>query len=89
MFTQLEGAVKNQIASLIYKMNLVQQPRSVAIKEGRGPAIEASGPSTAVGSMMNEQSETRAQTPVTSDKIGRNDPCPCGSGKKFKKCCGA
>jgi uncharacterized protein YecA (UPF0149 family) len=22
------------------------------------------------------------------DKIGRNDPCPCGSGKKFKKCCG-
>jgi hypothetical protein len=24
-----------------------------------------------------------------SPKIGRNDPCPCGSGKKFKKCCGA
>jgi preprotein translocase subunit SecA len=22
-------------------------------------------------------------------KIGRNDPCPCGSGKKYKKCCGA
>lgn len=28
-------------------------------------------------------------TPVTSTKIGRNDPCPCGSGKKYKKCCGA
>lgn len=27
-------------------------------------------------------------TPVTSVKIGRNDPCPCGSGKKYKKCCG-
>jgi preprotein translocase subunit SecA len=27
--------------------------------------------------------------PVTSDKVGRNDPCPCGSGKKFKKCHGA
>lgn len=26
---------------------------------------------------------------VKSEKIGRNDPCPCGSGKKFKKCCGA
>lgn len=24
-----------------------------------------------------------------SPKVGRNDPCPCGSGKKFKKCCGA
>lgn len=27
--------------------------------------------------------------PVTSTKVGRNDPCPCGSGKKYKKCCGA
>jgi SWIM/SEC-C metal-binding protein len=26
--------------------------------------------------------------PVQSAKIGRNDPCPCGSGKKYKKCCG-
>lgn len=25
---------------------------------------------------------------VTVDKTGRNDPCPCGSGKKYKKCCG-
>ena len=25
---------------------------------------------------------------VKSEKIGRNDPCPCGSGKKYKKCCG-
>jgi preprotein translocase subunit SecA len=35
-----------------------------------------------------EQSE-RKKVPVRSDKIvGRNDPCPCGSGKKYKKCCG-
>ena len=31
---------------------------------------------------------TSAPTPVTTQKIGRNEPCPCGSGKKFKKCCG-
>jgi len=29
------------------------------------------------------------QTVRSGPKIGRNDPCPCGSGKKFKKCCGA
>ena len=28
-------------------------------------------------------------TPVTCDKYGRNDPCPCGSVKKYKNCCGA
>lgn len=27
--------------------------------------------------------------PLISTKVGRNDPCPCGSGKKYKKCCGA
>ncbi|WP_295400168.1 PBPRA1643 family SWIM/SEC-C metal-binding motif protein [uncultured Thiocystis sp.] len=26
--------------------------------------------------------------PAASNKVARNDPCPCGSGKKFKKCCG-
>ena len=30
-----------------------------------------------------------SKTVVYENKIGRNDPCPCGSGKKYKKCCGA
>ena len=29
------------------------------------------------------------RTVISGDKIGRNDPCPCGSAKKYKKCCGA
>ena len=28
------------------------------------------------------------KTVIAEKKIGRNDPCPCGSGKKYKKCCG-
>jgi uncharacterized protein YecA (UPF0149 family) len=30
----------------------------------------------------------RSKIVVKGDKVGRNDPCPCGSGKKYKKCCG-
>lgn len=30
----------------------------------------------------------KSKTVVKGEKIGRNDPCPCGSGKKYKKCCG-
>lgn len=30
----------------------------------------------------------KSKTVVKGQKIGRNDPCPCGSGKKYKKCCG-
>ena len=29
------------------------------------------------------------QPVLAKEKVGRNDPCPCGSGKKYKKCCGA
>ena len=36
-----------------------------------------------------KRSAAVAATRVTKPKIGRNEPCPCGSGKKFKKCCGA
>ncbi|HCX04549.1 MAG TPA: preprotein translocase subunit SecA [Clostridiales bacterium] len=32
--------------------------------------------------------ESKQQTVVKGEKVGRNDPCPCGSGKKYKKCCG-
>jgi len=35
-----------------------------------------------------QQNIHSAQKPFIHDKVGRNDPCPCGSGKKYKKCCG-
>ena len=36
----------------------------------------------------NDGKETLKKTPKKTTKIGRNDPCPCGSGKKYKNCCG-
>lgn len=33
--------------------------------------------------------QKKSGTVVKGKKVGRNDPCPCGSGKKYKKCCGA
>jgi len=40
------------------------------------------------GGDASEKSETKQQPLINKDKVGRNDPCPCGSGKKYKKCCG-
>ncbi|MBP3322886.1 MAG: SEC-C domain-containing protein [Clostridia bacterium] len=34
------------------------------------------------------RAQKMSKTVVKGEKIGRNDPCPCGSGKKYKKCCG-
>lgn len=33
--------------------------------------------------------EVKTKPAATAPQVGRNDPCPCGSGKKYKKCCGA
>ena len=38
--------------------------------------------------ITNDSDDSRAHTPKKSEKIKRNDPCPCGSGKKYKNCCG-
>ncbi len=46
---------------------------------------QVANPTTASGG--NDDSIKKAPV-VKKDKIGRNDPCPCGSGKKYKKCCG-
>jgi preprotein translocase subunit SecA len=40
------------------------------------------------GSLLTEALTTRPQPVREPAKVGRNDPCPCGSGKKFKNCCG-
>ena len=43
----------------------------------------------AVGSAMNQRSQgDNVTVRRTTPKVGRNDPCPCGSGKKYKNCCG-
>ena len=46
-------------------------------------------PPKPVASAWSDLSAARGRLvpPGTGPKVGRNDPCPCGSGKKFKKCC--
>jgi preprotein translocase subunit SecA len=77
----------------------VQQPELVAthadttgmgMKAGAQQAAGPAGTGAIEASPMAEASERGKKKPVrrTEAKVGRNDPCPCGSGKKYKKCCG-
>ena len=58
---------------------------------GRDDAAEASQAleSGRTDSKERNTQEANAQSPVQRKKVGRNVPCPCGSGKKYKHCCGA
>lgn len=42
-----------------------------------------------ISTNLDENGEVAVQQRTVGKKVGRNDPCPCGSGKKYKKCCGA
>jgi len=71
-------------------------PRRAGVDEmgmAASAAVDAGVPSGGGGpdpkQLLTNRGEERKQTPVTvADEPGRNDPCPCGSGKKYKKCCG-
>lgn len=51
------------------------------------PKMQMPAPSALIQPPATEPA-LRLVEPRTGPKIGRNDPCPCGSGKKYKKCCG-
>lgn len=59
----------------------------VSVFNNNGPAIEQQS-KPQMPQMNNPQPQSKTQPIVNAEKIGRNDPCPCGSGKKYKKCCG-
>ena len=57
--------------------------------ENRGSSDPMANPDQAAAAAQDTRAQQRVQTPIVKDKLpGRNDPCPCGSGKKFKNCHG-
>jgi len=82
---RLEGAdMFDQMVDDI-KEDTVRQILAVAPRESATERVQVAKP-TSEGFAGDKRI---VRKPVTVQKIGRNEPCPCGSGKKYKKCCGA
>jgi preprotein translocase subunit SecA len=82
MFAEMVEAVKRDSVRYLFHVQLAQPAASSTAEattgSGAGPArIEANA------------SRPQNRQPVSAEKIGRNEPCPCGSGKKYKRCHGA
>ena len=103
MFEEMEGAIMDQIASLMYHVSIVTPEQQQAmqaeaqkrraeqeIAKQRGQLQDHLRSAQASHGDEVSAAEARKKAPVTADgrKVGRNDPCPCGSGKKYKNCCG-
>lgn len=95
LFTQMLETLKQEVVSIICRVQ-VQERDVDALEEQRRRAEAAPRTYThADAAALNEEGESEpaspaaVQTPfVRGDKVGRNDPCPCGSGKKYKQCHG-
>jgi len=78
MFESLMESIQHDIVHTIFHVNLSKQPVA-----RRAPSrMEAVAAASGGG---NGKKQPRK---MSGKKIGRNDPCPCGSGKKYKHCCG-
>ncbi len=76
MFDEMIAAIREDTVRMILTVRLQQQSQPPQRERVMQPAAENAGANTTVRKKASE-------------KVGRNDPCPCGSGKKYKKCCGA
>jgi preprotein translocase subunit SecA len=88
MFERLLGTIKAQIANMIFKVSPAQQQQTQkTIIEERG-ALDISAPEV-TGGTHSETLPGKSIKQESHPELGRNDPCYCGSGKKYKKCHGA
>jgi preprotein translocase subunit SecA len=94
MFNELLELIDKQIVYSIFKVGVTQTPAK-SLLERRGISVVAPskggerGENVAAGFSTVGENVAAGFSPRKSAKVGRNDPCPCGSGKKYKKCHGA
>ncbi len=94
MFQGLTGSIRSDFVRYIYRVEFVrhdeeqarqQAPQPSLVQDNRAEVEEAGGQRAAGGAGPGTANANQA----VSEKVPRNAPCPCGSGKKYKKCHGA
>ena len=93
MFNEMLGTIEDRVTDIIFKVRLEAGARARSVWSVSRTAHDEVGQFA-----MAERQRAAAQAPqgerkvkqirLEHPKVGRNDPCPCGSGKKYKKCCG-
>ena len=80
MFDDMIANIREDAVRQILSVTPRQEVKRVTVAKVTNEGMQGSAPA---------KSEPKKPSPVRkAEKVGRNDPCPCGSGKKYKKCCG-
>jgi preprotein translocase subunit SecA len=96
MFVDLMANIKNEVLHNLFRStsnlqafeNFLATLPQFLLRE-QGPT-SPTAPAPGVGEHGDGDGEVSLDLPIRRSlpKVGRNDPCPCGSGKKYKNCCG-
>jgi len=78
IFSEMSGRISTEIVTRLFKIQ-IQRNQEAAVRSH----------TRRVNLNYNRGEGGPAQPVTKGKKTGRNEPCPCGSGKKYKKCCGA
>jgi len=100
MFEGMYASIGQEVSEIIFKIQPVGAPSKVRgvfsslpqhlVHDELSPMSQRIAAQSKGALAGPESQEPPKPRPIQSDvpKVGRNDPCPCGSGKKYKKCCG-
>lgn len=93
MFDEMIDNVKVETAKMLLsvvpatQIDASKSPKNLS--ESRKPILAPKERENVYGSAAKPESAKTPYIKSQAERVGRNDPCPCGSGKKYKKCCGA
>ncbi len=77
MFKDMRDSINEEVVRTLAKIQITSEEKVTQRPKLRN-----------ISTNLNEDGSPAVQQRVVGKKVGRNDPCPCGSGKKYKKCCG-
>jgi preprotein translocase subunit SecA len=92
MFQEMQVHIAEAVTDVLLKVHVTEEMDDMAggrwrpaqLSHAEVTAFETEADTAPIGSTAEKLEPIRRETP----KVGRNEPCPCGSGKKYKKCCG-
>ena len=96
MFELMIQSIKEETVKFCYNVTLqTETTRKQIVKatdskkdDYNESGFGASNANVPQGAVIPEREKKQETIKRTDAKVGRNDPCPCGSGKKYKNCCG-
>jgi len=91
MIQNLLAKIGTGVVNTLFKIEIKPVQKAPVIAQSNDQAISTSMTTNSDeinSNLSGDDKITKSTQQYNGPKVGRNDPCPCGSGKKFKKCCG-